>query len=634
MATESELSQSAPGDPPPGIALSPALVMAAALIYTMEADGQGHASNGSDASQLQLTLEGNQDLYDCAADYVDAVALDQFLQDAPAVLRTIEKICILVNVYDSYVSAGKAGPGRTQIFERLLSAFGITEQSFMPYSKTIELKNNRAPLGVYAPAQDAGATLGAHLALASGMVYMVAADGAIGVQERARLAVVTGAFEGLQQAALNYVRRVRVDDFLQQAAAVFDQPTKLHILTNICDTMLSSGDVAPADSRLFLRMLATLGLSGETFKPYYLLLKIKNVKPFDVGGFTYASAKAQFAYAASMRAPESRFAPSRSEDAQTEAGKAGATVWINRAQPQSMGSVRQGSLSGAGGTAAAHRRPRLNLMGTNPNDPPITQDRPERDAGVWVRSDEPDYPGQPDSASAQPFPALATGLILAQFTARTDVVRKDTQRVNQLLDELELKMGLLPGVRWRSTSGEPASALPADSQDESLRFVDSLATLKVSAADTENTLQTAIAEAAPTAPRPGALASMPGPIRQPQALQQPQAQRLPASTSAHVGHSRATEALFYPCLASVAVIAALTVSAWRPLPAGSSLHLAQLVQQFSPCGPRALLTRKARTPSAKWGCLVAPQPTRGRQRGYTLPAKERVSTMAPSRLPV
>ena len=95
MATESKLSQSAPGDPPPGIALSPALVMAAALIYTMEADGQGHASNGSDASQLQLTLEGNQDLYDCAADYVDAVALDQFLQDAPAVLRTIEKICIL-----------------------------------------------------------------------------------------------------------------------------------------------------------------------------------------------------------------------------------------------------------------------------------------------------------------------------------------------------------------------------------------------------------------------------------------------------------------------------------------------------------------------------------------------------------
>jgi hypothetical protein len=131
-----------PGDLHTGIALSPALVMAAALIYTMEADGQAHSS---DVSQLQFALEGNQDLYDCAADYVDAVALDQFLQDAPAVLRTVEKICILVNVYDSYVSAGQAGPGRTLIFERLLSAFGMTHSRLCRIPKRLNSKTTAHP---------------------------------------------------------------------------------------------------------------------------------------------------------------------------------------------------------------------------------------------------------------------------------------------------------------------------------------------------------------------------------------------------------------------------------------------------------------------------------------------------------
>ena len=629
-----------PGDLHTGIALSPALVMAAALIYTMEADGQAHSS---DVSQLQFALEGNQDLYDCAADYVDAVALDQFLQDAPAVLRTVEKICILVNVYDSYVSAGQAGPGRTLIFERLLSAFGMTAQSFMPYSKTIELKNNRAPSGVYTPTQDADETLGAHLALASGMVYMVAADGSIGVQERARLAVITGAFEGLQQAALKYVRRVRVDDFLQQAATVFDQSIKLHILTNVCDTMLSSGDVAPADSRLFLKMLATWGLSGDTFKPYYLLLKIKNVKPFDVGGFRYSSSAAQFAQTASLRTPANRFTSSRSEDAQTTPGSAASTVWVNRTEPQSMGKVRQGSFVGAGGTTPTRRRPRFNLTGNDQEDSAAAQDTPGRAAGVWVRSDGPDTPGQFGSASGEPVSTLPTGLSLAQFTARAEVVRKDTQLVSQLLDELESKMGLVPRAAGRSTSDETRKAASTDPLDASRRFEDSIQTFTVSASDTENTLQTAISDASPPVPDLAAQTLMPEPEQGPPAqrlppapLSVPSAPRVNAAArTGPVGrNSLVAESFLFASVASVALVAALTVSAWRPLSAGLPQQLAQQIHSLIPCSPRTLVAQRGWTASAKFGCQITPQPTLGRQGSPTWHSQERVSTMAPSSLPV
>jgi len=607
------------GDLHTGIALSPALVMAAALIYTMEADGPAHAS---DVSQLQFALEGNQDLYDCAADYVDTVRLDQFLQAAPAVLRTVEKICILVNVYDSYVSAGQAGPGRALIFERLLSAFGMTAQSFMPYSKTIELKNNRAPLGVYTPTQDADAPLGAHLALASGMVYMVAADGSIGVQERARLAVITGAFEGLQQAALKYVRRVRVDDFLEQAAAVFNQSVKLHILTNVCDTMLSSGEVAPADSRLFLKMLATWGLSGDTFKPYYLLLKIKNVKPFDVGGFRDAGSAAQFAQTVSLPTPANRFTSSRSEDAQTAPGSAASTVWVNRTEPQSMGKVRQGSFVGAGGTTPARRRLRFNLTGADHADSAAAQSGPGHAAGVWVRSDGPDTPSQLGSASGEPVSALPMGLSLAQFTARAEAVRKDTQLMNQLLDELESKMGLVPRAAGRSTADATRKASSTDPVDASRRFEDSIQTFTVSASATENTLQTAISDASPSVPDPADQTLMPEPE------QGPPAQRLPtaplsvpslphvnaAARTGPIGrNSLVAESFFYASVASVALVAALTVSAWRPLSAGLPQQLSQQIHSLIPCSPHTLVAHRGWTANAKFGCLVAPQPTLGRQ---------------------
>ncbi len=621
MATETTPSQIAPGsdhspaqvqvETPAPTALSPALVMAAALVYTLEADGQAHAS---DLSQLQFTLEGNQDLYDCAADYVDAIALDQFLQDAPVALRTVEKICILINVYDSFVSAGQAGPGRTETFERLLSAFGMTQQSFKPYSKTIELKNNRAPLGSYAPDQDPPNALGPHLALASAMLYMVAADGYIGVQERAKLAVFTSAFEGLQKASLRQVRTVRVDDFLKQASAAFNQSIKLHILTNVCDTMLCSGEVAPADSRLFIKMLSTWGLSGDTFKPYYLLLKIKNVKPFDISGFRSASSTAQADPSSRLLASGNRYASAVAGGAfATGAASTGSSVWVNRTGGDSTGTLRMGSRSSASGSSLVRRRARFNLTGVSLDDDAVSQETAEPGSGVWVRSDEPDSVAAPGTDPAAPVASHTTRLTLAQFTARAKNVRKDTQLVNQQLDELESKMGLAP---WASTNTltDAARASQTDPMAAEQGSEQSLETFTVTVQGTENTLQTSASDADEDADADEQAAPL---VHAPEATNAPTSSNelassgaVPALRQTGVAPQRlAFEGLFYLGMASAAFVAALTVSGWRPLGSVLPVQMAQQVHRLNPCNSPLPTAHQAGLPRAKPSCALAPQPT-------------------------
>ena len=87
--TSPESDQAAPGDR--SIELSPPLVLAAALVYMMAANGE---IDDSESSQLQSVIGKNQDLLECAVDYVQAVPFDQFLRDAPEILNTADKLSV------------------------------------------------------------------------------------------------------------------------------------------------------------------------------------------------------------------------------------------------------------------------------------------------------------------------------------------------------------------------------------------------------------------------------------------------------------------------------------------------------------------------------------------------------------
>ena len=71
--------------------LTPSLVLAAALMYMMTADG---VIKDSESSQLQSVLGGNDELLACAASYVQSVPLDTFLKEAADSLSSLDKLCI------------------------------------------------------------------------------------------------------------------------------------------------------------------------------------------------------------------------------------------------------------------------------------------------------------------------------------------------------------------------------------------------------------------------------------------------------------------------------------------------------------------------------------------------------------
>jgi len=287
------------------IELSPPLVLAAALLYMMAADGE---VKEAESSQLQSVLGGNDELVACAVSYVESVPIDTFLAEAADSLSGLDKLCVLTNVCDSFLADGSADVAELALFSRMCDALGFDEKSFAPYLKTIQIKNDKTVLGIYqlAAAQNQQGNISKHLAMSACMVYMMASDGNLGSEEIGRLQAAIGEFDGLQSVTLKYVLKVKSAQFLKEVAPQLDPDIRLLILTNVADILLSDGVVEPAEKKLFLSMLNALGYTEKTFRTYYETLHIKNVKSFDLHDFdssaaakVYRSAKYQAALAAS-----------------------------------------------------------------------------------------------------------------------------------------------------------------------------------------------------------------------------------------------------------------------------------------------------------------------------------------------
>lgn len=273
--------------------LSPPLILTAAILYMMSADGEVEES---EISRLQSVLGGHAELLACASSYTQSVPIDTFLAEAAGALNTMDRLCILINVCDSFLADGVADEAELALFARISESFGISLSVFEPFLKTIQIKNDKAPLGPYAAdlASTPHGGISHHLALAAGMLYMMAADGTITSEEIGCLQTAIGSYDGLKSLAVKYISKVKSAQFLKDIAPRLPADVQILILINACDTMLADGVVAPAEKKLFLSMLAVFGYTEKSFAAHYKALHIKNVRSFDLDDFATSPAARLF----------------------------------------------------------------------------------------------------------------------------------------------------------------------------------------------------------------------------------------------------------------------------------------------------------------------------------------------------
>jgi uncharacterized tellurite resistance protein B-like protein len=118
--------------------------------------------------------------------------------------------------------------------------------------------------------------LSPRLALAVGLLFMMASDGQIEQEEIGQLQSVVGGDEQLIQAAIKYLRAVPYDQFLTEANALLNPQQKLCVLINMADSLLSDGRAAQSEQAAFNKALAGFGMTEDGFKVYFETLAVKN----------------------------------------------------------------------------------------------------------------------------------------------------------------------------------------------------------------------------------------------------------------------------------------------------------------------------------------------------------------------
>ena len=115
-----------------------------------------------------------------------------------------------------------------------------------------------------------------YLSLACALLYMASSDGELGAHESSHLQSVLGGDEEVLRYGVRYVQTVSFDGFLIDAPEHLSIKDKWCILTNVCDSMLSDGEVAHLEDKLFLQILAAFGFTEKTFARYFQVLEPKN----------------------------------------------------------------------------------------------------------------------------------------------------------------------------------------------------------------------------------------------------------------------------------------------------------------------------------------------------------------------
>ena len=268
-------------------ALTPRLCVVAAILYMMAVDSD---ISEYESSQLQAVVGTDADTLKRAVAYSEKNSVEQFLNDAPALLDQRVRLCLLTNVCDSLMADGVMVAAEEQLFNRMLAAMGFSKASFQPYFDTITIKDKTSIFGDFDIAANT-TTLTPPLALVVSLIYMMAADGSMAEEEVGRLNAAVGGSPGLLKAGLRYVSKVRAPQFLALAAPMLDERQRLCILLNACDTMMSDHKVVKVESDLFRRMLTSFEVTEKEFERYLNIIFLKNDVPEEATRVSAAAKK-------------------------------------------------------------------------------------------------------------------------------------------------------------------------------------------------------------------------------------------------------------------------------------------------------------------------------------------------------
>lgn len=128
-----------------------------------------------------------------------------------------------------------------------------------------------------------------HLAFATSLLYMMAADGEMDNEEVGHLlSVLGGSNEGngtigvgannrhLLDTAMKYKRKNSIETFLQEASPLLTDAQKMCILVNLLDSSLVDGQPEPEEQVLFGKFLQAFGIGEDRFKPFFEVIALKN----------------------------------------------------------------------------------------------------------------------------------------------------------------------------------------------------------------------------------------------------------------------------------------------------------------------------------------------------------------------
>jgi len=131
-------------------------------------------------------------------------------------------------------------------------------------------------MGLFDAFKSAPPALTPRLSLAVGLLFMMAADGQVEEEEVGQLRSVVGGDQELIQTAVKYLRSVKYEQFLIDAASLLNEDQKLCLLINMADSLLSDGRAELSEQQTFSKALAQFGLSEDAFKPHFETIALKN----------------------------------------------------------------------------------------------------------------------------------------------------------------------------------------------------------------------------------------------------------------------------------------------------------------------------------------------------------------------
>lgn len=118
--------------------------------------------------------------------------------------------------------------------------------------------------------------LSPRLALAVGLLHMMASDGEIEAEEIGQLQSVVGGDQELINNAVKYLRNVKYEQFLTDANTLLNPNQKLCLLINMADLLLSDGRAEQSEQQAFGMALSHFGVTESAFAVYLETLSIKN----------------------------------------------------------------------------------------------------------------------------------------------------------------------------------------------------------------------------------------------------------------------------------------------------------------------------------------------------------------------